>query len=159
MHRPPQFFLNRELSWLAFNRRVLEEALDPRQPLLERVKFLAISASNLDEFFEIRVGGLLQQVEAGVEEPGQDGLTPAEQLEAIAIETHRLVEDQSRCWNEALLPQLARAGVHVRPLGELDPDERAALDRWAEGSLLPVLTPITVDPAHPFPHVRNTARS
>ena len=157
MHRPPQFFLNRELSWLAFNRRVLEEALDPRQPLLERVKFLAISASNLDEFFEIRVGGLLQQVEAGVEEPGQDGLTPAEQLEAIAIETHRLVEDQSRCWHEALLPQLARAGVHVRPLGGLDPDERAALDRWAEGSLLPVLTPITVDPAHPFPHVRNTA--
>jgi len=157
MHRPPQFFINRELSWLAFDRRVLEEAFDPSQPLLERVKFLAISASNLDEFFEIRVGGLLQQVESGLEERGQDGLTPAEQLRAIAPEAHRLVEDQNRCWNDVLLPQLARAGVHVRKLEELDAVARSALDRWAEASLLPVLTPITVDPAHPFPYVRNTA--
>ncbi|MBU6280746.1 polyphosphate kinase 1 [bacterium] len=157
MHRPPQHFINRELSWLAFDRRVLEEAFDPAQPLLERVKFLAISASNLDEFFEIRVGGLLQQVEAGIEERGQDGLTPAEQLRAIAIEAHALVEDQNRCWNEVLRPRLADAGVHVRKLDELDRAERAALDRWAEASLLPVLTPITVDPAHPFPYVRNTA--
>jgi polyphosphate kinase len=154
---PSELFLNRELSWLAFNRRVLDEARDDRHPLLERVKFLAISASNLDEFFEIRVGGLLQQAEGGVDERGPDGLSPAEQLEAIARETHALVQDQSRCWNEMLLPELNRAGIHIRRLEELEAPERAAIAQYCARSLLPVLTPVTVDPAHPFPHVRNTA--
>ncbi|HZR80990.1 MAG TPA: RNA degradosome polyphosphate kinase, partial [Candidatus Binatia bacterium] len=119
---PPELFINRELSWLAFNRRVLDEARDRRHPLLERVKFLAISASNLDEFFEIRVGGLLQQAEAGVDERGPDGLSPPDQLSAIARETHALVQDQSRCWNEDILPELNRNGIHIRRLEELDAD-------------------------------------
>jgi polyphosphate kinase len=154
---PPELFINRELSWLAFNRRVLDEARDPRHPLLERVKFLAISASNLDEFFEIRVGGLLQQAEAGVDERGPDGLSAADQLASIARVAHTVVDEQSRCWNEMLLPQLAEAGVCIRKLSELDAATRASLDGYCERSVLPVLTPVTVDPAHPFPRVRNLA--
>src|SRR5262245_66620783 len=127
---PPELFINRELSWLAFNRRVLDEARDERHPLLERVKFLAISASNLDEFFEIRVGGLLQQAEGGVDERGPDGMSPAEQLEAIARETHRLVDDQSRCWNEALLPALVHGGVSIPRVETLDGSGRSAIAQY-----------------------------
>src|SRR5262245_64436873 len=128
---PPELFINRELSWLAFNRRVLDEARDERHPLLERVKFLAISASNLDEFFEIRVGGLLQQAEGGVDERGPDGLSPAEQLAAIARETHSLVNDQSRCWNEALLPALIESGVLIQRPEELNGDGRAYIAQYS----------------------------
>ncbi len=153
----PELFLNRELSWLAFNRRVLDEARDERTPLLERVKFLAISASNLDEFFEIRVGGLLQQAEAGVDERGPDGLSPAAQLEAIAHAAHTLVDDQSRCWRESLVPQLDAAGISIPRIEDLDEAAHEQVAEYCERSLLPVLTPVTVDPAHPFPRVRNLA--
>ncbi len=151
----PAYYLNRELSWLAFNRRVLEEASDDRNPVLERVKFLAISASNLDEFFEIRVAGILQQEDDA--ELGPDGLSPSELLPRLAEEAHALTAEQYRCWNQELKPALANNGILVRTVEELDRAGREFLDDFCERELDPLLTPITVDPAHPFPRVINKA--
>jgi polyphosphate kinase len=148
-------YFNREISWLAFNERVLDEAADPANRLLERVRFLAIVARNLDEFFEVRVAGLLQQAEAGVEERGADGLSPDEQLAHIAQWSQAQVERQYRIWNDSLLPALWRAGVRVRALADLTPAQREFVDRYWEAELSPVLTPVTIDPAHPFPRVGN----
>lgn len=148
---------NRELSWLAFNRRVLDEARDPTNPLLERVKFLAISANNLDEFFEVRVAGLLQQMEAGVEDAGPDGLSPRAQLAQIDHAAHALVTDQSVCWNDELLPALNTAGISILNPLRLADEHAAFVQAYCDRWLLPVLTPITVDPAHPFPRVLNKA--
>jgi polyphosphate kinase len=153
----PDFYLNRELGWLAFNRRVLEEAGDETNPLLERVKFLAIGASNLDEFFEVRVAALLQQIESGYTEPGPDGIPPAEVIQLIAADAHDLVTAQYRCWNERLRPALAAEGILIRSIGELDPEARAYIDQYCERELDPLLTPVTIDPAHPFPRVINKA--
>src|ERR1700726_2506307 len=113
----PAYYINREASWLAFNRRVLEEAQDEGNPLLERVKFLAITASNLDEFVEVRVAGLLQQVEHGNPLTGPDGLSPAEQLKRLAQEIHSFVSDQYEGWNQKLLPALSREGIRILPGG------------------------------------------
>ena len=151
----PKLYTNREISWLRFNERVLEEARDPNNPLLERVKFLAIVANNLDEFFEIRVAGLLQQMEAGVHDAGPDGLLPEEVFEAVSIETHRMVHEQYACWNEELLPALKKAEVHIRSSQDLEPAEQTFIrDYWLR-ELHPVLTPLTVNPAHPIPRVVN----
>src|SRR5205085_11805232 len=109
----PAYYINRELSWLQFNRRVLEEAQDENNPLLERVKFLAISASNLDEFFEVRVAGLLQRIEDGFIDSGPDALTAQQERELIARETHQFVQAQYDCWNKKLLPALARENIRV----------------------------------------------
>ena len=153
----PEFYINRELSWLDFNRRVLEEAQDQQNPLLERVKFIAIVASNLDEFFEVRVSGLLQIRETGGGPTGPDGLTPNEQLTAIAATAHELVARMYECWNEELLPTLAREGIQLWDAGNLEGEHLAFVRRyWAE-ELEPILTPIMIDPAHPFPHVLNKA--
>src|SRR6266436_5661461 len=149
--------LNREESWLKFNWRVLEEAGDLRNPLLERVKFLAISASNLDEFFEIRVGGLLQQLEDGHNSMTPDGLTMVEERELIKDATHEFVEEQYSCWNERLRPELAEQGIRVLGIDELDNAGMAFVDDYCERELDPLLTPVTVDPAHPFPRVINKA--
>ncbi len=149
--------LNREESWLKFNWRVLEEAGDLRNPLLERVKFLAISASNLDEFFEIRVGGLLQQLEDGHNSTTPDGLTMVEERELIKDATHEFVEEQYSCWNERLRPELAEQGIRVLGIDELDDAALAFVDDYCERELDPLLTPVTVDPAHPFPRVINKA--
>src|SRR6266513_6132692 len=124
----PSLFINRELSWLAFNRRVLEEAQDARNPLLERVKFLAITASNLDEFFEIRVAGLLQHLEDGQVEPGPDGLTPMDEQELVAEATHQFVRAQYECWNQKLLPALAEHGIRVHSLANLGDEQREMVD-------------------------------
>src|SRR5579859_455840 len=154
----PDFYLNSELSWLAFNRRVLEEAEDENNPLLERVKFLAISARNLDEFFEVRVSGFLQQIEDGYTEPtGADGLAPAEVRDQIARETHALVDAQYECWNQRLRPPLAEHGIRVLAAHELDPVAQAYVQDYCDRELDPLLTPITVDPAHPFPRIINKA--
>jgi polyphosphate kinase len=153
----PAAFINREESWLKFNGRVLEEAQDTRNPLLERVKFLAISASNLDEFFEVRVGGLLQQLEDGHNATTADGLTMVEERELINHTTHDLVEEQYSCWNERLRPDLAQQGIRVLSVDQLDDDVRAYVDEYCERELDPLLTPVTVDPAHPFPRVINKA--
>ena len=154
-NRPP--LLNREASWLKFNWRVLEEAGDLRNPLLERVKFLAITASNLDEFFEVRVGGLLQQLEDGHNSTTADGRTMVEERELIKDATHEFVEEQYSCWNERLRPELAEQGIRVLRIDELDEAALAFVDDYCERELDPLLTPVTVDPAHPFPRVINKA--
>src|SRR5882762_8586611 len=152
----PQYYLNRDTSWLAFNARVLEEAEDEGNPLLERLKFLAISASNLDEFFEIRVAAMMQQIEDGYNEAGPDGLTLAEKREILARLTHKFVDDQYDCWN-TLRPALAEHGIRVLALHELDAEARRFVDEYCEKELDPLLTPVTVDPTHPFPRVINKA--
>src|SRR6202050_4725717 len=161
MVRPPlgarSTLLNREASWLKFNWRVLEEAGDLRNPLLERVKFLAISASNLDEFFEVRVGGLLQQLEDGHNATTPDGLTMVEEREMIREVTHDFVEEQYTTWNQRLRPELAEHGIRVLGIDELDEAALSFVDDYCERELDPLLTPVTVDPAHPFPRVINKA--
>lgn len=153
----PAHYINRESSWLAFNRRVLEEAQDENNPLLERLKFLSITASNLDEFFEVRVAGMVQQIEDGYTEAGPDGLTLVEERDAVSRETHAFVEDQYSCWNENLRPAMAQHGIRVLSLHELDGRARAFVEDYCERELDLLLTPVTVDPAHPFPRVINKA--
>ncbi|MCU1333241.1 MAG: Polyphosphate kinase [Candidatus Angelobacter sp.] len=153
----PSLYINRETSWLAFNRRVLEEANDKRNPLLERVKFLAISASNLDEFFEVRVAGLLQRIEEGFIDSGPDALSAQQERELIALETREFVQEQYECWNQQLMPALARENIRVLDLKDLDPEQEAFIDAYCEKEVDPLLTPVTVDPAHPFPRVLNKA--
>lgn len=148
-------YFNRELSWLAFNRRVLEQAENPRHPLLERVRFLAIVSSNLDEFFEIRVAGLIQQVESGVTEASIDGQPPREQLRRIHSVVASLVEDQYRCWRESLLPALAAEGIEVKSAKTLTPEERAWVETYFREQVMPVLTPLGLDQSHPFPQLGN----
>jgi polyphosphate kinase len=153
----PKYFLNRDISWMAFNRRVLEEADDEGNPLLERLKFLSISASNLDEFFEIRVAGMMQQIEDGVNDAGPDGLTLVEKRDALNQLTHEFVDDQYDCWNARLRPALAANGIRVLGLNDLDADGLRFVNEYCERELDPLLTPVTVDPAHPFPRVINKA--
>jgi polyphosphate kinase len=152
----PACLINREESWLKFNRRVLEEAEDARNPLLERVKFLAITASNLDEFFEVRVGGLLQQLEDGYNATTPDGMSMLEEKDLLARETHDFVDEQYACWNR-LRPALSEQGIRVLTVDQLDETARAFVDDYCEKELDPLLTPVTVDPAHPFPRVINKA--
>src|ERR1700751_2077223 len=153
----PQYFLNRDTSWLAFNHRVLEEAEDEGNPLLERLKFLSISASNLDEFFEVRVAAMMQQIEDGYNESGPDGLTLTAKRDVLAKLSHEFVEDQYDRWNARLRPALAEQGIRVLGLHELDADALRFVDEYCEKELDPLLTPVTVDPAHPFPRVINKA--
>ena len=153
----PAYYINRELSWLQFNRRVLEEARDENNPLLERLKFLSISASNLDEFFEVRIAGLVQQIEDGYTEAGPDGMTLLEERDAISDEVHGFIDEQYQCWNEQLRPQLSEKGIRVLGLHELDEDAREFVEEYCERELDLLLTPVTVDPAHPFPRVINKA--
>src|SRR6185436_2392262 len=150
----PERFFNRELSWLQFNRRVLEEALNQRHPLLERLRFLSISASNLDEFYMVRVAGLYGQVAAGVTQLSQDGLTPAQQLIEINRMAAGLGSDQQARFT-ALRAEMAAAGIHIVEPKELRPAEREWLDRHFKSQFLPILTPLTVDPSHPFPFIQN----
>jgi polyphosphate kinase len=147
--------VNRELSWLEFNQRVLEEAQDPDVPLLERVKFLAIFSSNLDEFFMIRVAGLKRLILSRDQTPGSDGMTPGEAMGAIAARTHELVEQQHRCFLEELAPRLAAEGIHLVRPKETDEAQQAFLEEFFRRSILPVLTPLAIDPGHPFPYLGN----
>ena len=142
----PQYFLNRHYSWLQFNERVLEEARDEKNPLLERVKFLAITASNLDEFVEVRVAGILQQVEHGDREPGPDGLTPAEVLVGLAAKIHRFVKIQYDCWRENWFRRWRRSRSACVGLKKLRPAARVYTGKFLSEAVEPLLTPVTVDP-------------
>jgi polyphosphate kinase len=153
----PRLYLNRHLEWLEFNRRVLEEARDIGNPLLERVKFLAITANNLDEFVEVRVASFLQRIEHGSREIGPDGLTAEQELEKVSAAMHVMVRDQYKCWNEELLPALAKEGIRVLPVSALEGKAAQAAKTFYERRVSPMLTPVTVDPSHPFPHVLNKA--
>jgi len=148
-------YFNRELSWLAFNRRVLEQAQSEHNPLLERVNFLAIVSSNLDEFFEIRVAGLIQQVDSGVTEPSIDGLGPREQLRRIHSVVASLVEDQYRCWHGQLVPALADENIHFKTADQLSQSELNWVKTYFREQIYPVLTPLAVDQFHPFPQLGN----
>src|SRR5579862_5155972 len=150
----PERFINRELSWLAFNERVLAEADSPRQPLLERLRFLSISANNLDEFYMVRVAGLKGQLLAGVATPSQDGLTPAQQLDAIGKRAGTLMRDQ-QVTLRALRGLLADAGLSVVGANDLSAEDRAFITERFWADIFPVLTPLAVDPAHPFPFIAN----
>src|SRR5438128_4333283 len=151
----PENFINRELSWLEFNRRVLEEAQDPAQPLVERVKFLTIFSSNLDEFFEIRVAGIKQQIKSETSDVGPDGLSPTELFTRIQKTVRELVATQYALWKNELLPELAKHGIYVREISELSPKRAAWAHRYFQHEVLPMLTPLAVDASHPFPHLLN----
>jgi polyphosphate kinase len=151
----PERFLNRELSWLEFNQRVLDEALDRKTPLLERLKFFCITSSNLDEFFEVRVAGLKQQIESDVVERSSDGLTASETFRAISRRVHAMVRQQDTCWREQLRPALARHGLCLLDMRSLDPKALAWAEKYYHTQVRPVLTPLAIDPAHPFPQLLN----
>jgi polyphosphate kinase len=151
----PQYYFNRELSWIEFNSRVLHEAIDPRTPLLERLKFLAIFSSNLDEYFMVRVAALKEQVEAQVTKLSADGRTPQEQLDLISDRLHPLVVKQHRHFEEALRPQLAAQGVYILDYIDLNQEQRVYLRQYFESQVFPVLTPLAIDPGHPFPYISN----
>lgn len=155
--RDPALYVNRETSWLRFNHSVLEEALDPRHPLLERVKFLSIFGSNLDEFFMIRVSGLRDQLAAGTLELPPDGLPPAEQLAAIRRELKPDLDVAVRTWLDDLRPQLEAADIRLLSYSDLRPRQRLLLRSYFEREIFPVITPLAFDPAHPFPHIANLA--
>jgi polyphosphate kinase len=154
---PPDHYINRELSWLGFNERVIEEGRDPTNPWLERLKFLSIFSSNLDEFFEVRVAGLQQQLYAGIaaQDYAADGLDPARQLADIDRRVHDLVAEQERCLHDEVMPGLAGGGITWLRLDQLAGEDRAFVDRLFRETVYPVLTPLAIDPGHPFPHVHN----
>jgi polyphosphate kinase len=152
-----KLFAGRDKSWINFNRRVLEEAADESNPILERVKFLAITGSNLDEYVEIRLAGLLQRTEDGHTEPGYDGLPPQESLHVLTTEIHDFVAAQYRCWNDQLLPELREHGIRLLQWDELSDEQRTMAQAFFHREVDPLLTPITIDPAHPFPRVLNRA--
>ncbi len=154
-HGGKHAYFNRELSWLAFNRRVLEQAQSADNPLMERMKFLAIVSSNLDEFFEIRVSGLIQQVKSGVIQVGLDGLGPTEQLRRIHDVVVSQVADQYRCFREDVIPELHKCGVHFLSPEELTKPDLNWINHYFREQVFPVLTPLAIDPAHPFPQIAN----
>jgi polyphosphate kinase len=152
-------FINRELSWLQFNSRVLEEAQDQRQPLIERVKFLTIVSSNLDEFFEIRVAGIKQQIKSETSDVGPDGLSPTEVFDRIQKGVRQLVAEQYALWKNELLPELAKNGIYVREMAQLPAKRAAWAHRYFQQEVFPMLTPLAVDASHPFPHLLNRSHN
>ena len=151
----PSLYNNRELSLLEFNQRVLEEAQDPSNPLLERLKFLCIVASNLDQFFEVRVAGLKQQRQSNVSALGPDGMSPGEQLAAISSRVRKMVDDKYRTWSQELVPALEKNNIFFLRCDELTNEEKQYYTKYFEEMVYPVLTPLAVDPVHPFPQLLN----
>src|ERR1700730_1986128 len=155
----PENFINREVSWLEFNRRVLEEAQDPTQPVIERVKFLTIVSSNLDEFFEIRVAGIKQQIESETSEIGPDGMSPTETFENIQRVVRELVATQYALWNTELLPALAKNGIRIQKVSQLNAKRAAWAQKYFQEEVFPMLTPLAVDASHPFPQLLNRSHN
>ncbi|MEG4962007.1 RNA degradosome polyphosphate kinase, partial [Microcoleus sp. K4-C2] len=149
----PQYYFNREQSWLEFNNRVLHEALDPRTPLLERLKFLAIFSSNLDEYFMVRVAALKQQVQAKVSKLTSDGSTPQQQLDALNKRLLPMVSQQHAYFEQTLRPKLAASEIYILDYIDLNQEQRNYLHRYFKEQVFPVLTPLAVDPSHPFPYL------
>jgi len=152
-------YLNRELSWLAFNQRVLDQANDPAHPLLERVKFLSITGSNLDEFFMVRVATLLKKYRAGIDDLSPDGLHTAPLLAAIRQRASQMLDDMATCWQELLRTQLESEGVRFLEPADHTPEVRAYLASYFKSHVWPVLTPLAFDPGHPFPHISNLSHN
>ena len=148
-------YFNREISWLAFNRRVLEQAMSEKYPVLERVKFLSFVSSNLDEFFEIRVAGLMQQVDSHVSELSTDGLSPRAQLTRVQELARKLVEDQYHCWHKMLVPAMKEEGILFRTPDTLSKKDLEWVRQYFDSEVYPVLTPLAIDPTHPFPQIGN----
>ncbi|HEV3271507.1 MAG TPA: polyphosphate kinase 1 [Candidatus Methylacidiphilales bacterium] len=155
----PKLFINRELSWLAFNRRVLEEAQDPSQPLLERVRFLGIVTSNLDEFFEVRVAGIKQQIEHESDDAGPDGMSARQTFDAIRQDVLKLIGDQYQLWNNELLPALGEHGVYLHDFKSLGKQDKTWATHYFREEVFPVLTPLAVDASHPFPQLQNKSHN
>src|SRR6266850_1640830 len=155
----PANFINRELSWLEFNRRVLEEAQDPTQPLIERVKFMTIFSNNLDEFFEIRVAGIKQQIQSETSDVGPDGMSPTETFNAIQRLVHEMVTTQYALWKDELAPALARNGIRVHAVEDLNAKRTAWAQRYFREEVFPMLTPLAVDASHPFPQLLNKSHN
>ncbi|MCE0482923.1 MAG: polyphosphate kinase 1 [Methylacidiphilales bacterium] len=155
----PRLYINRELSWLAFNRRVLEEAQDPSQPLLERVRFLGIVTSNLDEFFEVRVAGLKQQIEHESDDAGPDGMSARQTFDAIRKDVLKMTEDQYKLWHNDLLPALGEHGVYLHDFRNLNKEDVAWASHYFREEVFPVLTPLAVDASHPFPQLQNKSHN
>ena len=155
----PENFINRELSWLEFNRRVLEEAQDPTQPLLERVKFLTIVSTNLDEFFEIRVAGIKQQIESETSDVGPDELTPTDTFNAIQRTVHEMVTAQYALWRDELVPALAKNNIRIHGVAQLNAKRAAWARRYFQEEVFPMLTPLAVDASHPFPQLLNKSHN
>lgn len=153
----PEHLINRELSWLEFNARVLEEAQDESNPIMERAKFLAIFSSNLDEFFMVRVAGLREQTFGGVapQDVAEDGLEPIAQLHHISLRVRQLVAEQYACWNNSVRPQLAKAGIRLLSPKDLTPQQNKSLDKFFSQKVFPVVTPMAIDPSHPTPRFHN----
>ncbi len=155
----PENFINRDLSWIEFNKRVLDEALHPGLPLLERIKFISIFCSNLDEFYMIRVSGIKEQIAANISEVTIDGLTPQRTLHEIEKEVRPLVDNLQEYWNHHIVPELEDSGVTVTSCSKLTSSERARLSEYFEEQIFPVLTPLALDPGRPFPYISNLSLS
>ena len=155
----PQYYFNRELSWIEFNRRVLNEAIDPRTPLLERLKFLSIFSSNLDEFFMVRIASLNDQVDADVQKLSADGKTPQEQLSIVLNGVRPIITQQHQHFDRVLRPELANNGIHLLDYIDLSQEQRTYLRDYFQAQVFPVLTPLAVDPSHPFPYISNLSLS
>src|SRR5918992_969287 len=151
----PALYINRELSWLAFNERVLAQAQDPSHPLLERVKFLAITGTNLDEFFMVRVATILKKFRAGIEEISIDGQTTDQQLATIRSRALAMIDEQTACWSQSLRPLLAAEGIHFLEPADYTPAIDTWLAQYFKDHIFPVLTPLAFDPGHPFPYISN----
>src|SRR5687767_11516266 len=154
----PALYINRELSWLEFNQRVLAQALDPSHPLLERVKFLAIVATNLDEFYMIRVSTTLKKLKEGIEDVAPDGYDTEQQLYAMRDRARRMLDEQAACWAD-LRPLLATEGIHFIETSEWTPAIREFLAKYFSREICPVLTPLAFDPGHPFPFISNLSKN
>src|SRR5437868_8375328 len=155
----PKNFINRELSWIEFDRRVLEEAQDPTQPLIERVKFLCIFSSNLDEFFEIRVAGIKQQIESETSDVGLDGSSPTETFNAIQKTVRELVTTQYALWNTEIAPALTKHNIRIHDVAQLNTKRAAWARRFFQEEVFPMLTPLAVDASHPFPQLLNKSHN
>lgn len=155
----PENFINRELSWIEFNKRVLEEAFNQSLPLLDRIKFISIFSSNLDEFYMIRVSGIKEQIEANISESAIDGLSPMRTLHEIEKEVRPLVDNLQQYWADYIVPELAENGISITTISALSEIEKKKLDKYFEEQIFPVLTPLALDPGRPFPYISNLSLS